>query len=103
MIIKSKRTREKYAKAAAELDIMGKCLSNMKNTTDLLPAKEIDYLIKVYNKISYLRIILESQAAKDYAGKEMFGNMHISDIYFSPNKKYNKDYSSRYDEMIDLF
>ena len=56
MVSKKMRTKEKYAKAAAEMDILQKSLFYASNLTDLLPAKEIDYLIKVHYKIAYLKI-----------------------------------------------
>lgn len=104
MIKKSKRTKDKYVKAAAELDMLCDCLISMENTTALLPAKEIDYLYDVLNnKVSQLKVILENQFVKDFGGTLKHEEGHLYSIYFNPScKLIAEEYKSRYDEMKNL-
>ena len=97
MIKKSMRTKEKYAKAAAELDVLEKCLRNSNNAMELLPAKEIDYLCNLIYKISMLKIILENNAAKDYGSTDK-----IVDLFCGLKELKNEfdDYKLRRNELI---
>ena len=100
MIKKALRTRDKYAKAAAELDVLDKCLSEMKNLHSLIPANEIDKIEYIRQKvITKYKCFLENQAAKDFAGKVRFDEFPVSDIYFKWYREKDEDYKCGINEM----
>ena len=101
MVNKAFRTRDKYAKAAAELDALEKCLGHCDNAKELLPAVEADKLIKWHDSIMLMKVLLEDKAAKDFAGKEELEELHISDIFFKGENYANMfvDYKKRKEQL----
>jgi hypothetical protein len=100
MIKKALRTRDKYAKAAAELDILDKCLLKMKNVHSLIPANEIDKILYLRDKvIAKYKCFLERQAAKDFAVNVRFDEFPVSEIYFKWDREKDEDYKCGINEM----
>lgn len=104
MVNKAMRTKDKYAKAAAELDALEKCLNCMENAKALLPAHEIDELISFYYKVNYLRVLLENKAVSDFAGDIKFNEASIIDIFFQPIEFKNnfEEYKIRREQLRSL-
>ena len=101
MIKKSLRTKEKYAKASAELDALESCLFKAKNLKELLPAKEIDYLINLHDKISLYRVMLDNQACKDFASTRLKDGEDILELFYNPSAKENNEhYQTRLKELL---
>lgn len=92
MVNKEMRTKKRYAQAEAELDILEACLDASIYAKDMLPAKDIDYLINVRYRIRTMIAHLESKASSDYFGEPKF----ISE------KESNEDYKKRYDEIVSV-
>lgn len=100
MYKKSLRTRDRYIKAAAELDILAECMSEMKNVMSLVPANESDkILFKCDSFITKYKCLLEKQAIKDFSGKEKFEVFPVSEIYFKWDRQKDENYKARLEEL----
>lgn len=100
MLDKAERTRDKYAGAAAELDILYDVLGCMNDTIDLLPDDDINFFIEASKRITDLKLKLDSQAAEDFGAKTKTDKDHIKFIFFnSAAKELSKKYNSRYEKI----
>ena len=103
MIKKSERTKDMYVKAAAELEVLTDVLHQMRYTKCLLPAKYLDRLLYCFDIISTSKCVLESQFAKDFAGKVAFEENYLYSIYFNSDcQRLAEEYKVRRDEMRSL-